>query len=125
MASTHVSIWSYRVGVLGADDLDTTDITGYSIHAVDGDIGKVDKHNNETGSAYVLVATGPWIFGKTVMLPVGVIERIDHENKIVHVSVTKDQIKNAPEYDANRHEDEGYRNDLGGYYGGGGGGLPA
>jgi hypothetical protein len=124
MASTHVSIWSYRVGVLGADNLDTTDITGYSIHAVDGDIGKVDKHNNETGSAYVLVTTGPWIFGKTVMLPVGVIERIDHENKNVYVSVTKDQIKNAPEYDANRHEDQGYRNDLGGYYGGGGG-LPA
>jgi hypothetical protein len=45
-------MWSYREG---------------SIEATDGDIGKVDKANNETDetdSSYLLVATGPWIFGK-------------------------------------------------------------
>jgi hypothetical protein len=119
MAGTQVSIWTYRAGVYGAGVVDTPDITGYSIHALDGDIGKVDKHNDEAGRAYLLVATGPWIFGKTVMLPVGVIARIDHDEKVVHVAVTKDQIKNAPEYDPNGDDDERYRNDLGGYYGGG------
>jgi hypothetical protein len=105
-------IWSYRQGVL-----DTAgDIAGYAIHATDGDIGKVDKANNETGSSYLVVATGPWIFGKTVMLPAGVVERIDHENKVVHVRRSKDDIKNAPEYDENTYQDETYRNDLGGYY---------
>jgi hypothetical protein len=65
--------------------------------------------------SYLLVATGPWIFGKTVMLPAGVTERVDHENKTAYVSRTKDEIKNGPE-----HQDDGgddtYRNQLGGCY---------
>jgi hypothetical protein len=106
-----ISIWTYRPGVLDAGD-----ITGYSIHATDGDIGKVDKANNETGSGYLIVSTGPWIFGKTVMLPAGVVERIDHEHETVYVRRSKDDIKNAPEYDENTYQDETYRTALGGYY---------
>src|ERR1019366_2682582 len=49
---------------------------GYSIEATDGEIGKVDKHVVDPAGSYLLVATGPWIFGKTVMLPAGVISRI-------------------------------------------------
>ena len=108
-----IHIWSYRVEI---DD--PGDIGGYSIQAVDGEIGKIDKHDAEAGRAHLLVATGPWIFGKTVMLPAGVIDRVDHEDKTVYVSVTKDQIKNAPEYDENHAHDQGYRDQLGGYYGG-------
>jgi hypothetical protein len=107
------NIWSYGPGMLDAGD-----ITGYSIHATDGDIGKVDKANNETGSSYLTVLTGPWIFGKTVMLPAGVVERIDHENETVYVRSSKEDIKNAPEYDESTHEGEPYRIELGGYYGG-------
>jgi hypothetical protein len=59
MASTSPGIWSYREGVASIGD-----IVGFSIEATDGDIGKVDKANNETDNSYLLVATGPWIFGK-------------------------------------------------------------
>ena len=105
-------IWSYQQGVL-----DTAgDITGYSIHATDGDIGKVDKANNETASSYLIVTTGPWIFGKTVMLPAGVISRIDGEKRVVYVDRTKEEIKNAPEYREDLHDDAGYRSQLGNYY---------
>jgi hypothetical protein len=113
MAQPDIAMWSFRV-----DILDPGDIGGYRIHAQDGEIGKVDKHDIETGRGYLLVATGPWIFGKTVMLPAGVIERIDHENRVVYVDRTKDEIKDAPEYDASRHDDEAYRAEVGGYYGG-------
>ena len=64
------------------------DLTGYSIEAVDGDIGKVDKANNETGASWLIVDTGPWIFGKKVMLPAGVIDRINSETEVVHVNRT-------------------------------------
>ncbi len=106
------SIWVYQQGVMDA----AGDITGYSIHATDGDIGKVDKANNQTGSSYLIVSTGPWIFGKTVMLPAGVVERIDHEDKTVYVRRSKDDIKGAPEYDESTYESEPYRSELGGYY---------
>jgi len=39
------------------------------------------------------------------------------------VNRTKDQIKNAPEFDEDRYKDEGYRNEVGGYYGSGGAGF--
>ena len=52
------------------------------------------------------------------MLPAGVIERIDRENQVVHVNRSRHDIKNVPEYDEDRHEDENYRTGLGDYYGG-------
>jgi hypothetical protein len=53
------------------------ELTGYTIAAADGDIGKVDSATYETGASYLIVDTGPWIFGRKVMLPAGVVERID------------------------------------------------
>ena len=114
MASTSASdMWHYREGAAPVED-----IAGFSIEAKDGSIGRVDKANAETGSAYLIVATGPWIFGRTVMLPAGVIERIDYKAKVVHVSRSQYDVKNAPEYEENRRDDETYRTELGGYYGG-------
>ena len=40
-----------------------------------------------------------------VLLPAGVVERIDTAEKKIYVDRTKDQIKNAPEYDE-RADDE-------------------
>ena len=34
------------------------------------------------------------------------------------MSRTKDEIKNAPEFDEERYRDQGYRDELGSYYGG-------
>jgi hypothetical protein len=65
----------------------------------------------------------PWILGKKVMLPAGVIQRIDGEAEKVYVHRTKDQIKNAPEYDDTMASDEGYRGELGSYYGSSGPGY--
>jgi hypothetical protein len=91
---------------------------GYTVEARDGDIGKVDKHSNEPGSAYLVVDIGPWIFGKTVVIPAAMIERVDHDTQTVFVGCTKDQIKHAPEYDDKVGVSESYRRDLGSYYGG-------
>jgi len=70
-----------------------------------------------------VVDTGPWIFGKKVMLPAGVISRADHDEEKVFVNRTKDQIKDAPEFDESLTGDESYRTRLGSYYGQGGSGY--
>ena len=106
--------WEYRpeTGLTG----DELDVTGYPIAAVDGDIGFVDEATNELlGSSYLVVDTGPWIFGRKVLLPAGVVERIDTVEKKVYVDRTKDQIKDAPEYDQTV-DDAQFRERLGGYY---------
>ena len=42
--------------------------------------------------------------------------RVDPDDEKAYVDRTKDQIKNAPEFDENRYRDDTYRNDLGSYY---------
>jgi hypothetical protein len=105
-------IWVYRETVWT-----TVDLTGYEAEATDGRIGKVDEATNEAGSGALIVETGPWIFGKKVMLPAGVIDRVDHDERCIYVNRTKDEIKNAPEFDLERNRDSAYRAELGGYYG--------
>jgi hypothetical protein len=114
--STQIDIWTYRAEA-GVGDLSTTDITGFGIEAVDGSIGKVDEATHEVGSSQIVVDTGPWIFGKKVILPAGVVDRIDHDEERVFVNRTKDQIKDAPELDDEATVDDDYRSRLGGYYG--------
>ena len=50
------------------------------------------------------------------MLPAGVVDRVDLDSETVFVSRTKDEIKNAPEFDEERYRDDDYRGELGGYY---------
>lgn len=117
MSSTSQQMWSYR-----DTSLTQRNLAGLSVEAVDGSIGKVDDATNDVGQSFIVVDTGPWIFGKKVLLPAGVIDRVDLDTETVFVNRTKDQIKNAPEYDEDKHRtDSNYRdrfhNDLGTYYG--------
>jgi hypothetical protein len=109
-----IDVWTYREVVISP--IATVDFVGYKVEALDGSIGKVDEATYDAGSAYIIVDTGPWIFGKKVMLPAGVIERIDPDAEKVYVELTKDQIENAPEYDEPSINDPGYRGRLGSYY---------
>ena len=84
-------LWTYPADS-SAETLDR-----FEVEATDGDIGKVDEATYEVGSSYIVVDTGPWILGRKVLLPAGVIERIDLDNRKVQVRLTKDQIKNSPE----------------------------
>ena len=109
---TSRDLWTY-----GDESIGDVDLTGYAVEAVDGGIGKVDESSYEVGSSYIVVDTGPWIFGKKVLLPAGVVDRIDPADEKIYVSRNKDEIKNAPEFDQDRYRDEAYRAELGGYYG--------
>jgi hypothetical protein len=106
-----VDMWTYHERVRTGGDL-----SGYQVEAVDGGIGKIDEATFEEGSSCIVVDTGPWIFGKKVMIPAGAVENVDHEDKKVFVDRTKDDIKNAPEFDESLFHDETYRADLGSYY---------
>ena len=116
-------VWTYRETMRLGTGIASADIVGYEIEAIDGSIGKIDDATYEAGASYIVVDTGPWIFGKKVMLPAGVVRDIDEANEKVFVNRTKDQIKDAPEYDDSLAEDEAYRNRLGSYYGVGGPGY--
>ena len=92
------------------------DLTGVEIDATDGGIGKIDEATYDVGSSYVVVDTGPWIFGKKVLLPAAVIQRVDLDSQTVIVDRTKDEIKSSPEFDEDTYREQGYRSRVGSYY---------
>jgi PRC-barrel domain protein len=109
--------WTYRdLDTIGVDMMRGVDLVGLEIEATDGSIGKIDEATYDVGASYIVVDTGPWIFGKKVMLPAGVIQRVDLDTQTAYVDRTKDEIKNAPEFDETMYRDEGYRSRLGSYY---------
>ncbi len=116
-----VEIWSYR-SESGVDPAQQTDLTGFKVEAVDGSIGKIDEATYDAGSSQIVVDTGPWIFGKKVVLPAGVIQRVDANDEAVFVNRTKDQIKDSPKF-GDEAETPADREAIGSYYGPGGAGY--
>src|SRR5215204_5973672 len=55
--STAWDAWNYRDSARGAG---SANMVGYHVHAVDGDIGKIDEASNDVGGSRVVVDTGPW-----------------------------------------------------------------
>ena len=105
--------WSYSEEVGSS----SKDLIGFRVEAADGHIGKVDEASYDVGSSHLVVDTGPWIFGKKVLLPAGIIENVDRENKQVYVGRSKDEIKNSPPFDAVMYREPEYRGEIGNYYG--------
>jgi hypothetical protein len=104
-------LWMFR------KDVPSREIEGYDVEARDGSIGKIDELTDEVGRAAVVVDTGPWIFGRKVVVPAGAIEQIDLNEEKVRVAMTKDQIKNSPEFDPARGwRDDEYHSRLSAYY---------
>ena len=118
---TTLDVWTYRTGIDAG--VSGRDVVGYGVEAADGSIGKVDDATYEVSGSYIVVDTGPWIFGRKVMLPAGVIRDVDHDDEKVFVHRSKDEIKNAPEFDDAMRTDDAYRTRLGDYYGPGGAGY--
>ncbi|WP_033825108.1 PRC-barrel domain-containing protein [Kitasatospora sp. MBT63] len=113
--SSDTGIWEFRST---SGHISGTDLVGYHVEATDGHLGKVDRLSEEVGARYLVVDTGPWILGRLVLLPAGVVLRVDEDERKVHVDRTKDEIKHGPEFDPFQLEaDLGYQEKYAGYYG--------
>lgn len=118
---TMTDIWTFR----DYESWANTDIVGFTVEAIDGEIGSIDQASYDVGRSWMVVDTGPWIFGKKVLLPAGVIDRVDVVDERVFVHRTKDEIENAPEFDESRFSDADYHTEVGTYYNEGGPGHRA
>jgi hypothetical protein len=106
--------WTFGrdVGMLG----DAVDVLGFDVEATDGTIGTIERATYGVGSSYLLVDTEPWIFGGRVMLPAGIVSRIDRVARKVYVHRGRDEIKTAPTLTADTGTDSEYRDRLAEYY---------
>ena len=81
------------------------EVNGYDILATDGSIGEVDDFvfDDETFAIReVVVDTHKWLPGKRVLLSTSEIDRVSWEDREVYVKLTREAIRNRPEYDPSR-----------------------
>jgi hypothetical protein len=105
-------VWSYRDSEWSED----RDLVGYEVEADGGSIGKVDGASTEAAAQWLVVDTGFWIFGKKRVIPAGVVVGMDHEAKRVIISMSKDQVKAAPDYEESEWATEDTRAKHADYY---------
>jgi hypothetical protein len=81
-----------------------TDLRGMSVEALHGGVGKVEEVIQERGASFLVVDTGPWILGKKVLLPAGLVSGIDVDDELVKVERYKDEIRARPSLTRNGTE---------------------
>ncbi|MFF2350679.1 hypothetical protein ACFVVL_12935 [Kitasatospora sp. NPDC058115] len=82
-------LWEYRPGSHHAADLT---LVGYDVEATDGPLGHVDQDAGD----HLLVDTRPWVPGAPVLVPVGLVSRIDHLELVVHLDCPRARVRSAP-----------------------------
>jgi hypothetical protein len=107
-------IWSYAPD---SGYVEGQDLTGFGVVASDGTIGHVDRQADPQGLHHLVVDTGVWIFGRSVLVPVGVVTRVDTEARRVTLACTGSQVKAAPRFRTDSEtRDREYLAAVGAYY---------
>jgi hypothetical protein len=89
---------------------------GYAIDAADGFVGTVGAARDDPSGAYLIALGGPWNGGRSLMIPAGAIRRVEREARVIHLSCTRAQLRDAPAYENDRYQDAAYRRELAAYY---------
>jgi len=61
---------------------------------------------------YLIVDTRNWLPGKHVVIPPGWIKQVDWDDDAVHVAVSPDSVKGAPEFDSGTEFSRAYESSL-------------
>ena len=94
-------------------------VEGYYIKATDGDIGHVEDmlvEESDWSIHYLVIDTKNWWPGKKVLISPRSAHDINWANKTVSLNVTRDKVKNSPEYDESTIVDRAYEDRFGTYY---------
>jgi hypothetical protein len=95
------------------------DVTGYTIHATDGEIGQVDDFivdDEPWVIRYMIIDTRKWLPGKKVLVAPTWIAEVDWKNSTVYVNLSRAAIKSGPEFDPDKL-DRSYETQLYHHYG--------
>jgi hypothetical protein len=98
----------------------TEAVTGYAIEAADGEIGHVNGFvvdDEAWAIRYIEVATRNWWPGNKVLVSPAWVERVSWTDSKVYVGLSREAIKNAPEYADSTPITREYENRLHLHYG--------
>ncbi|MEO7736171.1 MAG: PRC-barrel domain-containing protein [Kofleriaceae bacterium] len=99
----------------------THEVTGYHLHALDGEIGHVEDFiiDDERTWAirYLIADTKNWWPGKHVLISPQWVQRVSWLDQQVFVDLSRESIKASPEFTADSLLTRGYEHGLYGHYG--------
>jgi len=105
----------------GDPDLHSIDaVTGYYIHATDGEIGHGEDFlvdDTDWNIRYLVVDTVNWWPGKKVLISPRSARDVDWSNNLVNLNVDRQRVKGSPEYDPSITIDRAYERKFHSYYG--------
>ncbi|MCX4911382.1 PRC-barrel domain containing protein [Streptomyces sp. NBC_00878] len=107
-------IWSYAVD---SGHTEGQRLAGFTVVAADGTMGHVGRQADGSGWRHLIVDTGVWLFGSSVLIPAGLVTAVDVKAQQVRVACTAEEIKRAPRFKTDRETlDPEYLAGVGDYY---------
>jgi hypothetical protein len=104
------AIWTYvappRIGM---------DLEAFVVEAEDEVIGYVEEALVDGGSGYIVINTGPWIFGRKLLLPAGTIRHVDFDAHVISLACDREDMRSAPPFGED-YDQESYHVRLEEYY---------
>lgn len=95
------------------------DLHDYTIGAEDGSIGNVKDlyiDDQDWVVRYLVVETGGWFSSQKVLISPIAIGNADWESKLLPVSLTRQQVKNSPDFDSDKPVTRQHEMAYAGYY---------
>jgi hypothetical protein len=95
------------------------DLEGYAVGATDGPIGHVKDFYFDDQAwivRYLVVDTGAWLASRKVLISPIAIGRPDWTERLLPVSITKEQVKNSPDIDTERPVSRQHEMEYSSYY---------
>lgn len=101
------------------ESADGEDLTKLDLYTEGGQkVGSIDDVlvDQDGRFRYLVVDTGPWVFGKKVLLPIGLAHIDYNQHRIFVDGLAKDQVEQLPEYNKNIPIDYDYEERVRGVY---------
>ncbi len=95
-------------------------VIGFHVHATDGQIGHVADFlidDADWSIRYAMVDTTNWWPGGRVLIAPRAVRNIDRPNRLIHLDVDRQKVKDSPPYDPSKTVDGAYDEAFLWYYG--------
>lgn len=93
---------------------------GYKLSASDGEIGRLEDFYFDDQSwniRYLEVETGTWLIGRKILISPHSIHRLDQENQVLIINLTRKQIEDSPPIERDHPVSRQFETEHSTYYG--------
>jgi uncharacterized protein YrrD len=98
----------------------SAEVTGYHVHATDGDIGHIQDilvDNASWDIRYFIIDTANWWFGQHVLVSPFAVKGVDWSDRHVRLDIARERVRSSPPWTPMKAIDDHYERRLHSHYG--------